>query len=186
MDESTAIRQLKRGDINRLEWLVDHHHQKAIQVAFLITCDLALAEDVVQDAFINAYSYIAEFDERQPFAPWFLRIVANLAVQKAQKQARQVSLDAEVNSQDFEDAFFDTAEPVEEQVMTAERKQRVWDAIQQLSPRQRAVIIQRYFLEMSEKEMTETLRSRPGTVKWRLNQARKALLALLSPERDRL
>jgi len=50
-------------------------------------------------------------------------------------------------------------------------------------PRQRAAVVLRYFLEMSEKEMTEILAVAPGTVKWLLNAARGRLRALLRPER---
>jgi DNA-directed RNA polymerase specialized sigma24 family protein len=51
--------------------------------------------------------------------------------------------------------------------------------MQKLSPRQRAVIVQRYFLEMNEKEMAEASGSAVGTVKWMLNAARKRLRDLL-------
>ena len=51
--------------------------------------------------------------------------------------------------------------------------------MQKLSPRQRAVIVQRYFLEMSEKEMAKDAGSAVGTVKWMLNAARERLRGLL-------
>jgi RNA polymerase sigma-70 factor (ECF subfamily) len=56
--------------------------------------------------------------------------------------------------------------------------------LEELSPRQRAVVVQRYYLEMSEKEMTETLEVAPGTVKWLLNAARSRLRSLLGSERN--
>jgi RNA polymerase sigma-70 factor (ECF subfamily) len=56
--------------------------------------------------------------------------------------------------------------------------------MQKLSPRQRAVIVQRYFLEMSEKEMAEENHTANGTVKWLLNAARERLRALLAERSD--
>ena len=53
-----------------------------------------------------------------------------------------------------------------------------------LPPRQRAVIVQRYYLEMSEQEMAESLEIAPGTVKWLLNAARSRLRSLLGAERS--
>ena len=50
------------------------------------------------------------------------------------------------------------------------------------SPRQRVAIVQRYYLEMSEKEMTQALDIAPGTVKWLLNAARSRLRTLLNSE----
>jgi RNA polymerase sigma-70 factor (ECF subfamily) len=70
-------------------------------------------------------------------------------------------------------------ESVEEQMESIELQNEVWDAMQKLSPRQRAVIVQRYFLEMSEKEMAEEAGSAVGTVKWMLHAARTRLRGLL-------
>ncbi len=64
-------------------------------------------------------------------------------------------------------------------VHTIEVENQIWDAMQKLSPRQRAVIVQRYFLEMSEKEMAGEAGSAVGTVKWMLNAARERLRGLL-------
>ena len=52
--------------------------------------------------------------------------------------------------------------------------------MQNLSPRQRLAIVQRYYLDMSEKEISAQLEVAPGTVKWLLHTARKNLRALLS------
>jgi RNA polymerase sigma-70 factor (ECF subfamily) len=58
----------------------------------------------------------------------------------------------------------------------------VWHALQQLAPEQRAVIVQRHFLEMSEAEMVETHQRPASTIKWWLYSARKSLKALLERE----
>jgi RNA polymerase sigma-70 factor (ECF subfamily) len=57
--------------------------------------------------------------------------------------------------------------------------------MQKLSPRQRAVIVQRYFLDMSEREMAEESGSAVGTVKWMLNAARSRLRSLLGDPHGR-
>jgi RNA polymerase sigma-70 factor, ECF subfamily len=62
-------------------------------------------------------------------------------------------------------------------------KRDILDALGQLPPRQRAAIVQRYYLGMSEKEMALALDAAPGTVKWLLNSARTSLRALLNKER---
>jgi RNA polymerase sigma-70 factor (ECF subfamily) len=60
-----------------------------------------------------------------------------------------------------------------------EVQEQLWEAMEKLSPRQRAAIVQRYFLDMSEKEMAEEASVANGTVKWVLNSARKRLRGLL-------
>jgi RNA polymerase sigma-70 factor (ECF subfamily) len=55
----------------------------------------------------------------------------------------------------------------------------ILNALSQLSPRQRAAIVQRYYLDMSEREMALSLGAAPGTVKWLLNAARARLRGML-------
>ena len=54
MDETQAIQRLKNGDISGLEFLVARHQVKAVRTAYLITRDLGLAEDIVQDSFLSS------------------------------------------------------------------------------------------------------------------------------------
>ncbi len=183
MDEQKAIQQLKRGDIGGLETLVRCHQVNAVRTAYLITRDPHLAEDIVQDAFLNAYRSIGGFDASRPFAPWFMRSVIHAAVKAAQKTATQAP--AESGSEDdWVENWVSGQESVETQMESAEFQQEIWNALQELSPRQRAVIVQRYFLQMSEKEMAEKADTAPGTVKWLLNAARSRLRALLGSERS--
>lgn len=185
MNERDAIRLLKQGDINGLEWLVTSHQIKAIRIAYLITRDIPLAEDIVQDAFIHVYQIIDQFDDRRPFAPWFMRSVVNSALKKAHKQARHVPFDTELDGRELKSLLESRLNSPENQAETADFQRRIWAAMGKLSLRQRAVIVQRYFLEMSEKEMAEELKSPSGTVKWLLNAARSKLRTLLGSERNR-
>ena len=136
------------------------------------------AEDVVQDSFLQAFRSIRGFDSTRLFEPWFIRSVVNASVKMMQRSAKQV----EVGDEADESLFAELAarvESVEEQVESIEVQNQIWDAMQKLSPRQRAVIVQRYFLEMSEKEMAEEAGSAVGTVKWMLNAARERLRGLI-------
>lgn len=184
MDEKQAIQRLKSGDIGGLEVMVAHHQVKAIRTAYLITRDSVLAEDIVQDCFIHAFRAIHGFDETRPFEPWFMRSVVNAAVKTMQRSARQVEVGDDADDS-FWGEFAARVESVEEQVESIEVENQIWDAMQKLSPRQRAVVVQRYFLEMSEKEMAEEAGSAVGTVKWMLNAARERLRGLLGDERRR-
>jgi RNA polymerase sigma-70 factor, ECF subfamily len=178
MDEKLAIQRLKNGDISGLEFLVARHQVKAVRTAYLITRDLGLAQDIVQDSFLQAFHAIRSFDATRQFEPWFLRSVVNASVKMMQRGARQVQI--------WEDAdesllveLAERVESVEEQVESIEIQDQIWDAMKKLSPRQRAGIVQRYFLEMTEQEMAEEAGSAIGTVKWMLNTARERLRSLL-------
>ncbi len=84
--EQQAIRLLQQGNIEGLETLVQAYQVRAVHTAVLITHERQLAEDVVQDAYLQAYRKIAQFDERRPFGPWFLKIVINAARKAAQRK----------------------------------------------------------------------------------------------------
>jgi RNA polymerase sigma-70 factor (ECF subfamily) len=176
--EQEAILQLKQGNIAGLEFLVSRHQVKAVRTAYLITRDPGLAEDVVQDCFVRVFRSIRGFDDTRPFEPWFMRSVVNASVKVMQKSARQVEVGDEADESIFA-GIISRVESVEEQVESIEVQNQIWEAMQKLSPRQRAVIVQRYFLEMSEKEMAEESGSAVGTVKWMLNAARERLRGLL-------
>jgi RNA polymerase sigma-70 factor (ECF subfamily) len=178
MDEQQAIRKLKCGDVSGLEFLVHQFQLKAVRVAYLITRDPGTAEDVVQDCFVRAYRSIRSYDESRPFEPWFMRTVINASVKLLQRSARHVDWGAGTEESHFAELIA-RVDSVEEQVESMEFQNQIWDAMQKLSPRQRAVIVQRYFLDMSEKEMAEAAGSALGTVKWMLNAARKRLRGLL-------
>lgn len=183
MDEQQAIQALKRGDITGLETLVTGYQLKAIRTAYLITRDSHLAQDVVQDVFLRVYHSIGGFDASRPFEPWFIRSVVNASLKAVQKTARQVPIESDVDERGLEEWLVEQ-QSVEAEIESAEADQKIWQAMQELSPRQRAVIVQRYFLEMSEKEMAEELETAPGTVKWMLNAARERLRKLLGSERS--
>ena len=184
MDEKQAIQRLKRGDIRGLEYLVNCHQLKAVRVAYLITRDSGLAEDIVQEAFIHVFHSIRTFDETRPFEPWFLRSVVNASVKMMQRSTWQIQVGDEAD----ESLYVELAakvESVEEQVASIEIQNQIWEAMQKLSPRQRAVIVQRYYLEMSEKEMALESGTAMGTVKWLLHAARERLRSLLAERSDR-
>jgi RNA polymerase sigma-70 factor (ECF subfamily) len=183
MDDTQAIRRLKNGDIGGLEILVTRYQHKAVQTAYLILHDEQLAEDVAQDTFVRLYQHIQQFDETRPFAPYLLRSVAHAALNAIEKTTRWVQYGAGSDVQRLAELLTE-ASTVEEQVEYARLKGEIAQALAALNPRQRMVIVQRYFLGMNEKEMAESLSAPPGTVKWLLNTARQRLRGLLHTERS--
>ncbi len=181
MDDLQAIQRLKNGDIGGLEILVARYQAKAVHVAFLITHDQTLAEDVVQETFVRIYRRIGGFDSTRPFEPYLLRSVTNAALNVARRSDLQVSLDGD--PEQVEQLLLQAAS-VESEVEYRQLKQEIIQALARLEPRQRAVVVQRYYLEMSEKEMAAALDAPPGTVKWLLSTARARLRDLLDSKRS--
>ena len=176
MDDLQAIFCLKRGDLGGLEILMQRYQVKAARAAFLITHDESLAQDIVQETFIHIYQRIHQFDESRPFEPYLIRSVIHAALNVVRVSRKFISLEDE---SDKVENLLDRAASVESQMEFTQLQHEILNALSKLSPRQRAVIVQRYYLNMSEKEMASTLDAAPGTVKWLLNAARERLRKLL-------
>jgi RNA polymerase sigma-70 factor (ECF subfamily) len=183
MDEIEAIAQLKAGNLAALRTLIEMYQVQAVQAAVLITQDRAAAEDIVQNAFLRSYQRIEQFDTARPYRPWLLRMVVNDALKAVARQKRLISLDtqADVPYHKLAERLDTTTTEPEDVVQRNELRDEIKEAIDKLSPRQRAVIIMRYYLGLSEREISNELNCAPGTVKWHLNIARERLQTLLFP-----
>jgi RNA polymerase sigma-70 factor, ECF subfamily len=181
LDEARAIAQLKQGDINGMEVLVKKYEVQAVSAAYFIVRDQKSAEDIVQQAFLQAALKIQQFDEVKPYGPWFLRSVINASLRVADRQKVFVPLEKESDGETAKVAVWllDPHPQPEEMVETEETRQMVWKAMGQLSAEQRAAIIMRHFLEMNEQEMIQTLHRPSTTVRWRLRTARNRLKEIL-------
>ena len=180
LEEKLAIARLKQGDLDGMEALVKRHQLRAVSAAFLIVRDPKLAEDIVQEAFLRMAEKINQFDESRPFEPWFLRSVINASTKAIRRQKRFTPLDAQdEETSSVADWLMDPSPRPERMIETQETRQMVWKALGELTAGQRAVIVMRHFLEMSEAEMTEELDRPLTTIRWRLKTARNQLRKLL-------
>jgi RNA polymerase sigma-70 factor (ECF subfamily) len=186
MDEDQiALSRLAHGDLHGLETLVEHHQVQAVYAAYMIVFDHGLAEDVAQTAFVRVAEKIHQYDQNRPFMPWFFRIVVNEALKVSRLQNRMVALDEEPDR--YVSALADwltDPQPLPETVLEAkETGQVILKALKRLTPQQRAVVVMRYYQEMSEAEMSAQMESPLSTVKWWLRSARERLRNLLRASR---
>jgi len=187
MEDQYAISRLKQGDSNGLETLVSRYQAQAVHAAYIIVYDRPLAEDVVQTAFVKVAERIHQFDDERPFAPWFFRIVVNDALKLARKQKRNVSLEEHLDEPTAQLAKWltDPGLQPEQLVEQKETRQIILKAISSLPPGQRAVIVMRYFLDMSMLDMSVKTGRPLSTIKWWLRDARKRLRGLMDTPQGR-
>ena len=175
MEESEAIELLKMKKPQGLVWLVEKYQLKAIRAAYLITQDASLAEDVVQDKFVDLYRNVLSYDTTRPFAPWFFRSVVNAAISATRSEHKYTG-----TLEEFESLVSSLPNP-ETQVQQKELERSVQKAVERLTTGGRAVVVMRYFLELSEAEIAEVAQAPLGTIKWRLHAARRTLRSVLAP-----
>jgi RNA polymerase sigma-70 factor, ECF subfamily len=177
--EERAVSALKKGDIKGLEVLMHLYQLRAIRVAYGIIGDRQAAEDVVADAFLALYDRIAGFDAARPFAPWFYRIVVNGAL-KAIRNDKRADVPYEEETARMHEQSDQSPGP-EAAAEQNELRLTMLGAISELPPQQRAVLVLRYYMDMDEASIAETLSCPLGTVKWRLHAAKQKLRVSLVP-----
>jgi RNA polymerase sigma-70 factor (ECF subfamily) len=183
-DESALVAQAKAGDQNAFAELVNRYERKVYRLAKNITRNDEDAEDVLQDAFLKAYTHLDNFKGDSKFYTWIVRIAVNEALMRLRKRKtdRSVPLD----------------EPVELGEETVTREIAVWDdnpeqrysqeewraildqAVEGLKPDFRTVFVLRDIEELSTEETAETLGISVPAVKSRLLRARLALRETLT------
>jgi RNA polymerase sigma-70 factor (ECF subfamily) len=176
LTESEAIEALRRGSGEGMDFLVAEHEVRARRLAYAITGSRTVAEDVVAEAFLSAYRHIDRFQTGRRFEPWFLKIVANEALQLARRARRAERLNALLGRQRV--APLDPVEVAEANAL----RRRVIAAVRDLAPNERAAITLRYLLDLDERAVAETLGWPLGTVKTRLHRARGQLRERLGEE----
>lgn len=164
--ERSLVQDAQRGSAEALTELYAAHWRRAHRAAYLVVHDAAAAEDVAQDAFLAAVDALDRFDRRRPFAPWLHRIVVNRAID----WARRESLRRAVGEPTARDDAPPSVGPVGEDLM---------EALAQLPPEQRAVVVLRHLLDYTPGEIAGMLELPRGTVNSRLRRALDRLRGLI-------
>jgi RNA polymerase sigma-70 factor (ECF subfamily) len=177
--EPGLIRRAKAGELGAFSELVQLHEARAYRVAWNILRNQEDAEDVLQNAFLKAFTGLASFEEHAKFYTWLVRIVVNEALMKLRKdkRGREVSLDEPVETTDDqlirEVAVWDTTP---EDTYSREELRGILDkAIGELPAIYRAVFQLRDVDELSTEETAEALGLTIPAVKSRLLRARLKL-----------
>ena len=178
--ESNAIQALKHGDVDGLEALVLLYQLQSVRAAYGIVGNLPVAEDAVADAFLLVYERIAQYDEKRPFAPWFYRIVVNCALKAVRGQGR-ISQVTRAEEDWVEQRAINTPGP-EQTAEYHELRDLLMSLVYELPAQQRAAVVLRYYLDMDEATIAQTLGCPLGTVKWRLHAAKGKLRERLLPQ----
>jgi RNA polymerase sigma-70 factor (ECF subfamily) len=173
-DTPELVRRAQQGDQQALEALVARYDRYVLGVALLTLGDRSEAQDAAQEALIKALRGLKGFKGESAFDTWLYRVTVNTCrdFQRRLARRRETALESEPSQL--------RADGPLQATLDRERRQAVWDAVQALEPSQREAIILRYYLDMSGAEIAEVTGAPPGTVYWRLHQARETLAPLLA------
>jgi RNA polymerase sigma-70 factor (ECF subfamily) len=158
------------------EKLIEAHQNVALRLAWLLTGSVADAEDAVQNGFVKAFYALDRFRTGAPVRPWLLRIVANEAREGQRSASRRARLALRLAEQQPAGG---AAPSPQAAALADDERRRILGAVEQLSERDRSVIVCRYFIDLSEQDTASVLSLRQGTVKSRCSRALERLRELL-------
>jgi RNA polymerase sigma-70 factor (ECF subfamily) len=174
------VRRTLKGDLEAFDELVGLHQRQATAVAWRLLNHREDALEVVQDAFLKAFDKLSTLGNPEQFAPWLMRIVSNLALNRRRRRAirRTASLDA-LGGEDEGDGPLpqvDPQAPTPEQLVSGqELRERLGEAIDRLPQTQRYALVMFSLAKIPQKQIARELGISVQAVKWHVFAARRKL-----------
>jgi RNA polymerase sigma-70 factor (sigma-E family) len=154
----SSVERAASTDTSRLGELYLRHADDAVRLAYLLTGDHALAEDLVQDAFIRLAGRLVHLRDPGAFEAYLRRTVVNLSRSHfRRRRVERAFLERQGGGSGWNEGRW-SERPLED-------REDLWRALGRLSSRQRAALVLRFYEDLSERQVAEVLRCRPGTVK---------------------
>lgn len=184
--EWDLVRLARRGDRDAFRELVERYQRRVLAVVIGMLHDRDAALEVTQETFIKAYRSIGNFKGDASFYTWIYRIAVNLSIDFQRREWRKPLFDggrgaSDTHHEEVLERITDEhprGDPFES-AKDAELRDRVRQAIDELTPDHKAVILLRELEGLSYEEISRVMQCSKGTVMSRLHYARKKLQARL-------
>jgi RNA polymerase sigma-70 factor (ECF subfamily) len=169
------VRAAQAGDPEARHELARSCHRVAYLFALQLTGQRDDAQELSQDAMVRFFGSLSRFDADRPLRPWLLRIVRNLARDRARRmRVRRIEpLEPADDSMVLDPA--DPGPSPEEAVGRIEMQRLLWRAVRALPRKHREVVALRDYQDLSYDEIATVLQIPRGTVMSRLHRARSSL-----------
>ena len=179
MSDEMLASKARAGDADAFVELNKRHANAIFQATYRVTRNRQDAEDALQDAFLNAFTHISNFEGRSSFSTWLTRIAINsaLMILRKKRNCYEISIDGGDGSMgNF--ATWEPRSPIddpESHYVRGEGHKLLRKAIHQLPPVYREVIQLQQAKEHSVREIAQSLGITVPAVKSRLSRAKSAL-----------
>lgn len=183
--DRTYVARAREGDGDAYRVLVERHGRALFRLAFRMTGNSQDAEDVVQESFLRAYRQLSKFDERASFGTWLYRIAANCSLDLVRSRKRRSEHQALAPADGpAEDPVLQlpSVDPDPERVaLSGEVRERLAEAMNELSATERTAFVLRHFEGMRIEEVSRVLECQPGAAKHSVFRAVQKLRRALEP-----
>jgi RNA polymerase sigma-70 factor (ECF subfamily) len=164
------VRRTLAGDQNAFTALVEKYKDPVYNVAYRMLGNAAEAEDVAQETFVRAYTQLRTYKDTHRFSTWLLSIASHLSIDQLR---RRRFLALPLDNVPFLEWIADLGAGPEQAAVQGETSDEMQRLLQQLPPKYRAVLILRYWHDLSYEEIANVLHLTPALVKARLHRARE-------------
>jgi len=171
-DEEIVIRVVD-GQTALYEVLMRRYNERIYRAARAIVRDEDEAEDVMQQAYVNAYAHLRQFDGRAKFSTWLTKIAIHEALARARKQGRYDAVD--FNEEENQAVERQPSRDPEQQAFAGELRSLLESSIDELPDGLREVFMLREVDGLNTAETAECLGVSEDVVKTRLSRSRAAL-----------
>jgi RNA polymerase sigma-70 factor (ECF subfamily) len=189
-NEKILLKKARNGDIEAFELLIEDYQKKAFNVAYRMMGNSEDANDLVQEALIRIFKSIKNFKEQSSFSTWVYRIVTNVCLDELRRRKNKftISIDEDIQLEDgnVKRQIESEGPTPEESLESKEIQDIVTKAIEELSNEHKKVIVLRDIQGFSYDEISDIMKCPEGTVKSRINRARKALREILKKQKELL
>jgi RNA polymerase sigma-70 factor (ECF subfamily) len=176
--DEVLIQQVLAGNTAPFELLMRRYNERVYRAARSIVRDEGEAEDVMQQAYVNAFTHLRQFNGTARFSTWLTRIAINEALARVRRKGRYEAFDEESsNVQPF--VRMNPAQDPERQAFTGELRGLLEWAIDGLPNGMREVFVLREVEGLSTAEAARCLQVSEDVVKTRLSRGRATLRRLL-------
>lgn len=185
--DETLMEQLGGGDDEALAELVRRYQQDVYRFCLHYLKNVEVAREMVQETFLRVYVARERFDVSKRFKPWMLCIARNLCLNeiKRKKTVQMETLEEYASSSRAEsgDLLRSTADGPLEILQTAERRQVLLRALDDLPEEAREIVVLRYFEKLSAREIADIVESTEGAIRTRLHRILKQLREVFEPQK---
>jgi len=170
-----VVRRVKAGEGALFELVMRRYNQRLYRVARSIVKDDAEAEDVMQQAYVNAYMHLDQFADRAKFSTWLTRITVYEALARVRRRGRLVDIDAMSDRGDARAVLASRDLDPEQEAMTGELREALEGSLDSIPEIYRTTFVLREVEGLSTAEAAECLETSEDVVKTRLHRARVLL-----------
>ena len=173
--DEEIVRRVVAGDSALFEVLMRRHNQRLYRVARAILRDEAEAEDVMQQAYVNAYVHLDQFADRARFSTWLTRIATYEALGRLRRRGRFTEIEGMSDSARDGDMLAAQGPNPEREAYLGELRTTLEGSVDALPEAYRSVFVLRDVEGLSTAETAQCLGLSEDVVKTRLVRARAQL-----------